>query len=182
MYSPQHDIEKDRGPIPRIVDFIGFTTVLWALWACGTASVFQPRRFEVGAVDPHIILDTALEVTKSFYTRYHGGLTISVDRENLMFETGYILKKTEMDFDQSDARIRTHYATPRRQKLYFWVLPTEDRTDVEYFATFEVLSVQDPDRIKNPNDVWKFIKRDEQLENLLHEKLLQRLMEKGLLE
>jgi hypothetical protein len=161
----------DRTPV--------FLAMIWVLFACGSDLGF--RRFEVGPVEPLTLLQNAVEVTREFYTRYHGGLGFTVDEDNLSFETGYVVKKTELDFREDGNRVQTGYTSPLRQKLYFRVVPAGDRTAVEYFATFEVMSIDDPDRIETPDDIWRFVKQDTQVEDLLHEKLLQRLVEKGIL-
>jgi hypothetical protein len=150
------------------------------LGACGSDVGF--RRFEVGPADPQAVYQTATEVVREFYTHAHGGMNLFLDEENLRFETGYIERRTRLAEGGTEPRVETILRRPARQKLYFQVIPSQGGVDVEFFACIEGLSIKDPDRLETPDDMWTFLKQDQAVEDLLFQLLLERLVEKGLLE
>ena len=122
-----------------------------------------------------------VEVVKEFYTTHHGGLTIYPDPEKLELSTGYIEKKTKLDFTEDRNRVQTSYGTPIRQQLFLRVLSTDQGVEIEIFATLEALIIDDPESIDTPEDLWKIVKQDKRVEELLFERLCQRLVEKEMM-
>ena len=167
-----------RGGI-RLLAALGLILVLLLEGGCGSDVVF--RRFEVGVVDPGEVLDTAEEVVKSFYTRYHGGVSLTVDKKNLSLETGYVYWKSDENLVEEEPRVSTSFQQPRRQKLYLRVLPASSDVELEMLATYEVLAIQDPAAIDSAEDIWKFVKQDMKVEDILYDEILTRLVEKGIL-
>lgn len=158
----------------------GFLVLLLCLVGCRSEMGF--RRFELGKVDPHLVLETAREVVSEFYSQVHGGIQVYVDEENLRLWTGYIKKRLEVDFVEDEKRVASSFETPSRQKFCLCVLPSAEEVSVEVFATYEVLSIEDPDAIKTSSDIWKFVGQDEEVEDLLVQALMERLVEKGHLD
>jgi hypothetical protein len=145
--------------------------------SCGSDVNF--RRFEVGPADPLEVLEVAAEVVKTFYAFVHGGLTLDVDRENLKLETGYVRWRTDEDLQEDTSRVSTSVVPPRRQKLYLRVYPSSGNVHIEMLATIEVLAISDPDAIETADDLWKFVGQDTMVEDLIYEKILQRLLQEG---
>ena len=158
---------------PRCVVAAVLAILLWA--GCGFDVNF--RRFEVGPADPLEVLDIAAEVVRTFYANIHGGLTLNEDRENLMLETGYVRWRTDEDLQEDTSRVSTSTVPPRRQKLYLRVHPSSGGVYIEMLATIEVLSISDPDAIETADDLWKFVGQDTLVEDLIYEKILQRLLQ-----
>lgn len=150
------------------------------LGAC--ASDLDFRRFEVGETDPQLVFDTAVEVVRSFYTTAHGGIAINVDRENLMLETGYIVRRSQAEIENEGARLTTVQGTPSRQKLYLRVIPVPGGADIEFFASYETMDLEDPGKIESPEDMWIFVRQDTQVEDILYAELLEKLVEAGVLD
>jgi hypothetical protein len=127
------------------------------------------------------VFDTAEEVVRTFYTQMHGGLSLTVDRENLSLETGYIYWKPDEDFTDSTSRVTTRFEQPRRQKLCLTILPEPGGVYIEMLATYEVLSIGNPDAIETADDMWKFVKQDQLVEDILYEEIIKLLMENGII-
>ena len=159
---------------------LGLIIVLLLEGGCGSDVAF--RRFEVGMADPGAVFEAAEEVVKTFYTRYHGGLALNVDKKALSLETGYIYWKSDEDLVEDTPRVSTSFQQPRRQKLYLRVLPGSGEVDLEMLATYEVLSINDPDAIKSAEDIWKFVRQDNEVEDILYDEILKLLVEKGILD
>jgi hypothetical protein len=71
---------------------------------------------------------------------------------------------------------------PKRQKFYFKVLPEKDSAFVEILATYEIMYIESAEDVQSAGDIWKLIRQDEVMEDLMYEKLLERLIEKKYLE
>lgn len=154
--------------------------LLLAVLACSSSDV-DFRRFEVGDIDPKVVLDTAVEVVKDFYTNVHGGITLFVDEDNMSLQTDYVQKRTALD--EGSGRQATSISMERlkRQKLFLKVLPGRP-VEIEILATYEILAFEDPDALKTEDDLWFFVKQDAQMEELVFDQLLKRLVEKELLD
>ena len=157
----------------------GAALLIFLLGACSSEIGF--RRFEVGPVEPRVVYDNAVQVVTEFYTNVHGGLELFTDQEKLRFETGFIRKRSALDTAPEGKGPLTVPEQPTRQKLYFRVISEGGRTDVELFATYEVMAIEDPDKIETEDDMWKFDRQDNQVEDILYQQLLERLVEKNLL-
>lgn len=164
----------------RSYSLLGAALLLLAMSSCSSAGP-NFRRFEVGPVPPEVVLENALDVVKNYYTQIHGGVTLIVDEENLRFETGYIQKRTLLE-DTLTAGTADFSEQPSRQKLYFQVLPESSSVDVEILATYEIMYIKNPEDLEKEDDLWKLLKQDTIMEDLIHQKLLERLVEKQLLE
>ncbi|MBU0754476.1 MAG: hypothetical protein KJ645_05015, partial [Planctomycetes bacterium] len=140
------------------------------------------RRFEVGEVAPEKVLETAAAVVKDFYTQVHGGVTLFIAEDQMSFETGYIQKVSAIDLAPQSARVSTALDQPSRQKLYFRIIPGSMPTQVEILATYEIMYIEDPEELENPEDLWKLVKQDAVMEDLIHQKLVERLIETGQLK
>lgn len=156
--------------------------LVFVLCMGGCRSELNFRRFELGKADPNLVLETAREVVSEFYSQVHGGIQVYVDEENLRLWTGYIRKRLEVDFVEDEKRVASSFETPSRQKFCLCVLPSEEGVSVEVFATYEVLSIEDPDDIETASDIWKFVGQDQEVEDLLVQALMERLVEKGHLD
>ncbi|MFH2000264.1 MAG: hypothetical protein ABIK28_11325 [Planctomycetota bacterium] len=183
MRSRAFQVDDFLGKKMTFAGFLWWVAILLLMGSC--ASDLDFRQFEVGEVAPRVVLDTAVEVVKDFYTNVHGGVTLFVNEDNWSFETDYVQKRTALDEDQGKNQVSISMEPLKRQKLFFRVLVPSDPSEgvrVEILATYEILSFDDPEALKNPDDLWTFVKQDTQMEDLIFEQLLQRLVEKELID
>ncbi|MHC4944202.1 MAG: hypothetical protein ACYTG7_14405 [Planctomycetota bacterium] len=182
MYArTQEDLGAKSG-ISLPCRFLFLLLILSGVLACASSTSVKFRRFEVGPVPPEAVLQAGVETVKSFYTHVHGGVTLFIDEENLNFETGYVRKHTELDEESPDKPVEFVTEQPKRQKFYFKVIQEEDTVYVELLATYEIMYIQNAEDVKTADDIWKLVRQDETMEDLMYEKLLERLMEQKLLE
>ena len=170
-----------NGPVRkmRCAGAVLLAGMLLFFYGCGSDVGF--RRFEIQGAPPEKVFPAAVQTVREFYTRFHGGVLMDVDEAKRSLVMGPLEGKPGGPDTVEAPRTATYYTEPVRETLYLQVLPWERGSLIEMMAVIERLSVEDPDRVKTPDDVWRFFRQDVEVEDRLFDEIAKRLAEEGVI-